>query len=176
MARSGLTKSQVREARDRLLAEGRHPSVDALRRALGDVGSKSTIHKYVKELRNEDGDAGIRREDTGRALQALVDELADRLHADTDARLRQLRLEHEQALRERDRELAALRSTVATLTARVRQLEAEAQFGADEAPLRHWRDRHGLGGFGQFDMSLLNSRSFVADVSPFDLIRAAARS
>ena len=177
MARSGLTKSQVREARDRLLAEGRHPSVDALRHALGDVGSKSTIHKYVKELRNEDGDAGIRREDTGRALLALVDELADRLHADTDARLRQLRLEHEQALRERDRELAALRSTVATLTARVRQLEAEAQSGADEAPLRHWHDRQGgSSGFGQFDMSLLNSRSFVPDVSPFDLIRAAARS
>jgi hypothetical protein len=177
MARSGLTKSQVREARDRLLAEGRHPSVDALRHALGDIGSKSTIHKYVKELRNEDGDAGMRREDTGRALQALVDELADRLHADTDERLRQLRLDHEQALRERDRELAALRSTVATLTARVRQLEAEAQFGADEAPLRHWHDRQaGSGGFGQFDMSLLNSRSFVADVSPFDLIRAAARS
>jgi hypothetical protein len=176
MARSGLTKSQVREARDRLLAEGRHPSVDALRHALGDIGSKSTIHKYVKELRNEDAGAGPRREDTGRALQALVDELADRLHADTDARLRQLRLEHEAALRERDRELAALRSTVATLTARVRQLEAEAQFGADEAPLRHWHDPQGLGGFGQFDMSLLNSRSFVADVSPFDLIRAAARS
>jgi chromosome segregation ATPase len=177
MARSGLTKSQVREARDRLLAEGRHPSVDALRHALGDVGSKSTIHKYVKELRNEDGDAGTRREDTGRALQALVDELADRLHADTDERLRQLRLDHEQALRERDRELAALRSTVATLTARVRQLETEAQFGAEEAPLRHWHDRQaGTGGFGQFGMSLLNSRSFVADVSPFDLIRAAARS
>ena len=176
MARSGLTKSQVREARDRLLAEGRHPSVDALRHALGDVGSKSTIHKYVKELRNEDGDAGTRREDTGRALQALVDELADRLHADTDERLRQLRLDHEHALRERDRELAALRNTVATLTARVRQLEAEAQFGADEAPLRHWHDRQGLGGFGQFDMGLLNSRSFVADASPFDLIRAAARS
>ena len=177
MARSGLTKSQVREARDRLLAEGRHPSVDALRHALGDVGSKSTIHKYVKELRNEDGDAGMRREDTGRALQALVDELADRLHADTDERLRRLRLDHEQALRERDRELAALRSTVATLTARVRQLETEAQSGADETPLRHWHDRQaGSGGFGQFGMSLLNSRSFVADVSPFDLIRAAARS
>ena len=181
MARSGLTKSQVREARDRLLAEGRHPSVDAVRHALGDSGSKSTIHKYLKELRAEDGGAdavpGMRREDTGRALHALVDELADRLHADFDERMRLLRAAHDQALHERDRELAELRSTVATLTARVRQLELEAQSGIDDAPLRHWQDRSGVpGGFGHFDSSLLNSRSTVRDISPFDLIRAAARS
>jgi hypothetical protein len=181
MARSGLTKSQVRDARDRLLAEGRHPSVDAVRHALGDCGSKSTIHKHLKELRSEAGAAeavpGMRREDTGRALHALVDELADRLHADFDERVRLLRAAHDEALRARDRELAELHSTVATLTARVKQLETEAQSGADDAPLRHWHDRHGVpGGFGHFDNSLLNSRSFVADISPFDLIRAAARS
>jgi hypothetical protein len=181
MARSGLTKSQVREARDRLLAEGRHPSVDAVRHALGDSGSKSTIHKYLKELRVEDGDGdvvpGMRREDTGRALHALVDELADRLHADFDERMRMLRAAHEQALQARDRELAELRSTVATLTARVRQLELEAQSGVDDMPPRHWPDRAGVpGGFGHFDSSLLNSRSTVRDISPFDLIRAAARS
>ena len=181
MARSGLTKSQVREARDRLVAEGRHPSVDAVRHALGDSGSKSTIHKYLKELRAEDGGAdavpGMRREDTGRVLHALVDEVADRLHAGFDERMRQLRAAHDQALLERDHELAKLRSTVATLTARVKQLELEAQFGADETPLRHWQDRAGVpGGFGHFDNSLLNSRSTVRDISPFDLIRAAARS
>ena len=181
MARNGLTKSQVRDARDRLLAEGRHPSVDAVRHALGDSGSKSTIHKHLKDLRNEDGAAdaapGIRRDDTSRALHALVDELADRLHADFDERVRQLRAAHDDALRARDRELAELQSTVATLTARVKQLETEAPSGIGDAPLRHWHDRHGApGGFGHFDNSLLNSRSFVADVSPFDLIRAAARS
>jgi hypothetical protein len=181
MARSGLTKSQVREARDRLLAEGRHPSVDAMRHALGDSGSKSTIHKYLKELRSEDGGGdvapGLRREDTGRALYALVDQLADRLHADFDERMLLLRAAHDDALRERDRELAELRNTVATLTARVKQLEAEAQFDADGSPLRHWHDRQRApGGFGHFDRSLLNSRSAVRDTSPFDLIRAAARS
>lgn len=179
MARSGLTKSQVREARDRLLAEGRHPSVDAVRHAVGDCGSKSTIHKYLKELRNEDagaeGGASIRREDTGRALHALVDALADRLHADVDERMRLLRAAHDEALRERDRELAALRSTVATLASRVKQLEWEALSGADATPLRHWQDRQ-AGGFGHFDSNLLNSRSSVPDLSPFDMIRAAARS
>ena len=181
MARTGLTKSQVREARDRLLATGRHPSVDALRHALGDSGSKSTIHKYLKELRSEDGAAqapsGLRREDTGRALHTLVDQLADRLHADVDEHVRLLRAAHDDALRERERELAALRRTVATLTARVQQLETEAQFGADEPPLRHSHDRqHAADGFGHFDSGRLNSRSSVADVSPFDMIRTAARS
>jgi hypothetical protein len=179
MARNGLTKSQVREARDRLLAEGRHPSVDAVRHALGDIGSKSTIHKYLKELRGDGADAapGLRREDTGRALHDLVDQLADRLHADFDERMRALRAAHDGALRERERELAELRNTVATLAARVRQLEAEAQFGADATPLRHWQDRQRApGGFGPFDSSLLNSRSTVRDISPFDQIRAAARS
>ena len=32
MARSGLTKSQVRTVRDRMLADGKYPSVDAVRR------------------------------------------------------------------------------------------------------------------------------------------------
>jgi len=59
----------------------------------------------------------------------------------------------------------------------VKQLEAEAQFEADDSPLRHWHDRQRApGGFGHFDRSLLNSRSAVRDASPFDLIRAAARS
>ncbi len=181
MARSGLTKSQVREARDRLLAEGRHPSVDAVRHALGDSGSKSTIHKYLKELRSEDDNGaiqpGLRREDTGRALHALVDQLADRLHADFDERMRVLRAAHDDALRERERELAELQSTVATLTARVKQLEAEAQFDADGSPLRHWHDRQRApGGFGHIDRRLLNSRSAVRETSPFELIRAAARA
>jgi hypothetical protein len=54
MARKGLTKSQVRATRDALLAEGRYPSVDAVRQALGDSGSKSTIHRFLKELRDEE--------------------------------------------------------------------------------------------------------------------------
>ncbi|WP_051971389.1 DNA-binding protein [Massilia sp. 9096] len=126
MARSGLTKSQVRTTRERLLAEGRYPSVDAVRQALGDSGSKSTIHRFLKELREEEQEAGgLRREDTGNALHALVDQLADRLHLDAAERIRQLRAEHEHALRARDAELAALRETVAALEARLAQQAAQ---------------------------------------------------
>ena len=55
MARSGLYKSDIQKARDRLLAQGKHPSVDAVRVELGNTGSKSTIHRYLKELEEEDG-------------------------------------------------------------------------------------------------------------------------
>jgi BMFP domain-containing protein YqiC len=192
MARSGLTKSQVRATRERLLAEGRYPSVDAVRQALGDSGSKSTIHRFLKELRDEEApDAGaMRREDTGSALHALVDQLADRLHQDAAERMRQLRAEHEQALRAKDAELAALRRTVEALEARLAlaggrwdepalsvvandplwTLHATRPGALDDAPAAPI-----AGGFGQFGGARLNSRSNGHELSPFSLVGAAAR-
>jgi hypothetical protein len=55
MARAGLYKTEVQKARDSLIAQGKHPSVDAVRVALGNTGSKSTIHRYLKELEAESG-------------------------------------------------------------------------------------------------------------------------
>ena len=54
MARGGVYKTEVEKARNALLAQGKHPSVDALRVALGNTGSKTTIHRYLKELEAED--------------------------------------------------------------------------------------------------------------------------
>lgn len=197
MARSGLTKSQVRATRERLLAEGRYPSVDAVRQALGDSGSKSTIHRFLKELREEELDAGAtRREDTGNALQALVDQLAERLHLEAGERIRQLRAEHEQALREKDAELAGLRRTIEALEAGIARQHAPQD--ALEDALRDepaltvvandplWtlhdprplalNDSDGLGdGFGQFGGARLNSRSNGREISPFSLVSVATR-
>jgi hypothetical protein len=198
MARSGLTKSQVRAMRDRLLAEGRYPSVDAVRQALGDSGSKSTIHRLLKELRDEEPDAGgMRREDTGNALQALVDQLAERLHLEAGERIRQLRAEHEQALRARDAELAALRRAVEALEARLAQQAARQDEGAltvvandplwsllDPRPALSDRLADAIDdaindapvdGFGQFGGARLNSRSNGRETSPFSLISVATR-
>jgi hypothetical protein len=157
MARTGLTKPQVRACRDQLLAEGRYPSVDAVRQALGNTGSKSTIHRYLKELAGEDTglDSGRKRGDTARSLHALVEELAGRLHD-----------EAEQRMREKDEEVAALRRTIARLEARVEELEAERAF---EAPPRAAK------GFGLFDSRLSASRGGRA-ISPFSMMAAGARS
>lgn len=53
MAHMGLYKSNIKRAGDSLLAQNANPSVDAVRVALGNTGSKTTIHKYLKELEEE---------------------------------------------------------------------------------------------------------------------------
>jgi hypothetical protein len=155
----GLTKAQVRASRDGLLAQGRYPSVDAVRAALGNTGSKSTIHRYLKELGEETTPAASRREDTALSLHAMVEQLADRLHD-----------EAEQRLQEKDRELAELRATVARLTARLEALEDER---ADAAFARRERTTPG---FGVFCDRLSNSRGENRDSSPFSMMSASARS
>ena len=72
MARSGLYKSEVKRARDALLAKGTNPSVDAVRVELGNTGSKTTIHKYLKELEEEDGGAGGRKASISETLQNKI--------------------------------------------------------------------------------------------------------
>lgn len=168
MARTGLTKAQVRVVRDQLRADGIYPSADAVRRALGDTGSKSTIHRYLKELDEEGTAGGNARDETAGALHALVEQLADRLYAD-----------HAQALRAKDAELAELRAAVASLSARLAQLEGHP---AAPSPAR-WspepktaRSDQAISGFGNFSFPLSNSRGSHGDVSAFSMVRAGGRS
>lgn len=170
MARTGLTKADVRACRDRLLAEGRHPSADAVRKALGNTGSKSTIHRCLKELAQEDEGTGAARADTARRLHTLVEQIAELLHADGPD---ELRARYELALRRKDEELAALRVQVATLAARVAQLEARP-VPARERPVA--RAGAGITGFGGFGAALANSRSGQHEASPFSALRAGART
>ena len=91
MARTGLYKTEVKKARDALLAKSKHPSVDAVRIELGNTGSKTTIHKYLKELEEEDGGARGRKASISEVLQDLVSRLASRMHEEADARMEELR-------------------------------------------------------------------------------------
>ena len=50
MARGGINKIVVQAARLAILARGENPSIDAIRIELGNTGSKTTIHRYLKEL------------------------------------------------------------------------------------------------------------------------------
>ncbi len=87
MARAGLYKSEVKKARESLLAQGRHPSVDAVRIELGNTGSKSTIHKYLKELEMEDGEITDRKTSISEALHDLVARLAVQLEVEANERI-----------------------------------------------------------------------------------------
>jgi polyhydroxyalkanoate synthesis regulator phasin len=167
MARTGLSKAQVRACRDELLAQGRHPSADAVRAALG-TGSKSTIHRYLKELAAEALDAGMQRQQTARTLQSLVEELAERLHLDAEHDMHDLRAlcaDYEAQLQEKERQLAALRGTVAALNAR---LEAQAQDAGQDGPAAP--------GHGDFGGLLPNPVVGARGPSPFSIMLSSGRS
>ncbi len=91
MARTGLYKSEVKKARDHLVAQGRHPSVDAVRVELGNTGSKTTIHKYLKELEEEGGVST--KASLSEALQDLIARLAAQLQAEADEQIATIRTE-----------------------------------------------------------------------------------
>lgn len=144
-----------------LVAQGRYPSVDAVRVALGNTGSKSTIHKYLKELELEAGKVTPARTDTARTLQDMVDELAARLHADADARVEQVRAEvragYEEQLQRNGEQMALMREQIEQLSAQLRQAKELAQHGADPAAGQHKPSR--LPGFGIFGSLISSNRS-----------------
>lgn len=108
MARTGLYLSEVKKARDALIAQGKHPSIDAVRIALGNTGSKTTIHKYLKELGEAGGDAGGLKVSISEALQDLVARLAAQLHEEGDARIAAVEAQSLENDRTRAEALAAL--------------------------------------------------------------------
>lgn len=80
MANSGINKHQVKKARDALVAKGMNPSIDAVRIELGNTGSKATIHRYLKELTDENRlHPGIKPA-ISETLGSLVEQLAAQLH------------------------------------------------------------------------------------------------
>ncbi|MFJ2331547.1 DNA-binding protein [Pseudomonas helleri] len=79
MARGGVNKAVVQIARTAILARGEHPSIDAVRIEMGNTGSKTTIHRYLKELDETDSRRGVQHEELGDELSELVASLALRL-------------------------------------------------------------------------------------------------
>ncbi len=120
MARGGLYKSDVQRARDALRAQGKHPSVDAVRVALGNTGSKTTIHRYLKELEEEEGQGLGAKVAVSDALQDLVARLAGRLHDEAEAVVAKAQHRFEAQLQERG---VALEKALQEAAALVTQLQ-----------------------------------------------------
>ena len=98
MARGGINKALVQKARQAILARGENPSIDAIRVELGNTGSKTTIHRYLKELENTERGRGAASIPLSEQLASLVGRLADQLEEDARAAVAQ---EREQLARER---------------------------------------------------------------------------
>ncbi len=79
MARGGINKAVVQTARLAILARGENPSIDAVRIEMGNTGSKTTIHRYLKELDDSETRLTITEAPIDDELGELVTRLAQRL-------------------------------------------------------------------------------------------------
>lgn len=132
MARAGLTRSAVKRAGDALVAQGQNPSIDAIRIALGNTGSKTTIHRYLKEL-EEEGTSLTRTASLSDAIQDLVARLAARLHEEAQALVDQQASASATQRQQVQTEMAKLAMELTTL---------QAQFTAAAAALSSEQDTH----------------------------------
>ncbi len=123
MARGGLYKSDIQKARDTLRAQGKHPSVDAVRVALGNTGSKTTIHRYLKELEEEEGQGLGAKVAVSDALRDLVGRLAGRLHEEAESLVAEARQRFEAQLQERNQALEKAQQEAAALSAQLQRTE-----------------------------------------------------
>lgn len=114
MARAGISKFQVRKERDALVAKGQHPSIDAVRLALGNTGSRSTIHRYLRELDEEEGTKLGDHPLLSATLKEMVERLSVQLQTEAQAPLEQQEQRHAQ-------QVAGLQARLADTQ---RQLEA----------------------------------------------------
>lgn len=88
MARGGIDKAAVQQARQALIARGEHPSIDAVRIELGNTGSKTTIHRYMRELEALQPLADKRSPALSDTLGRFVGQLAEQLREEAEARIR----------------------------------------------------------------------------------------
>ncbi|MGH8790292.1 MAG: DNA-binding protein [Cupriavidus necator] len=131
MARAGLTRMDIKRARDTLLAQGQHPSIDAIRIALGNTGSKTTIHRYLKELEEEDEASLTRTGSLSDAIQDLVARLAARLHEEAQAVVDQQVASAATQRQQGQAEIAKLAGELATV--RTQLTEAHAALASEQA-------------------------------------------
>jgi DNA repair exonuclease SbcCD ATPase subunit len=106
MARGGINKAVVQTARLAILARGEHPSIDAVRIEMGNTGSKTTIHRYLKELDDGVEPTETPSEPIDDELTALVSRLAQRLKEQAQEPIDQARAQFEQQKNALDAQLA----------------------------------------------------------------------
>ncbi len=124
MARTGLYKADVKKARDVLLSLGRYPSVDAIRIELGNTGSKSTIHKYLKELEEEGETPCVAASSISETLQHLVANLASQLQEEADKRVMEIQAKAAQQEQQYAAAMIKLQDLNATLSTTLQEAKA----------------------------------------------------
>ncbi|WP_426161615.1 DNA-binding protein [Pseudoduganella sp. R-34] len=125
MARAGVYLSDVRGARDTLRAQGRHPSIDAVRIELGNTGSKSTIHKMLRQLEEEEAESEPLN--VSHALHTYIEQLSSQLQRETGDVLERERACLAEAAAEQAKMVASATARATAAEAQVQQLQAELE-------------------------------------------------
>lgn len=118
MARGGVNKALVQTARLALMARGEHPSIDSVRIEMGNTGSKTTIHRYLKELDATDR-AGTAPADISDELTELVTRLAHRLQSQAQETIDDARSRFDATCQLQSEELLKTQNQLAEITARL---------------------------------------------------------
>ncbi|MDN3219509.1 DNA-binding protein [Pseudomonas nunensis] len=105
MARGGVNKAVVQAARLAILARGENPSIDAVRIEMGNTGSKTTIHRYLKELDGGPERAEATSEPIDDELAGLVSRLAQRLKEQAQEPIDQAREQFDRQRKELETQL-----------------------------------------------------------------------
>ena len=102
-----------------ILARGEHPSIDAVRIEMGNTGSKTTIHRYLKELDEVDSRRGAPQEQIGDELTELVARLAQRLQEQAQEPIDRAQAHYEQLKIELREQLSEAQDAQAQLEQRL---------------------------------------------------------
>lgn len=134
-----VTKALVQEAYESLKEKGVNPSLDALRIELGNRGSKTTIHRYVREIEDERASSRDLQGKVSDAVLELASRLAAQLKADADLKIeesenafRETELKLTKALDERCVMLDRLSADVVALSAENEKMAASLEALATE--------------------------------------------
>lgn len=117
MARAGILYSYVAQAAAKLVEDGKNPTVDNVRAALGGTGSKSTIAPFLKRWKAEHQEAVA---ETGLGIPATllqaVKGVYEQLQADVNQKLAQAQQAHQAALQTASDTTQQLRTEHQTLS------------------------------------------------------------
>ena len=133
MARAGIIYSHVAKAAAALVAEGKNPTVDTIRAALGDTGSKSTIAPLLKRWKAEHQE-DISQTELGMPTELIsaVKHVYEKIQDEARLRIEEAQIAHDAALqlatdREQQSEAKSLSlsNANATLSAKLENSHSE---------------------------------------------------
>jgi chromosome segregation ATPase len=127
MARGGINKALVSTAHKTLISRGENPSIDAIRVELGNTGSRSTIHRYLREIEEE---ASARLDDESlisQPIKELVGRLASVLKQEAQSTIDESHTKHQDQVQSLKNRIQALEASLTNVNKALAESARELQ-------------------------------------------------